>query len=267
MPIRFDDSLVALVKVVTEELGSEALGGGVVVRDITGRLAFFSTQEIQKVDIERISSRLSVDLHPYARKDRPLAGATDFGVPGILSDPAIHRVLVGSQWVRLVDRRLVGADWLREPAPPAPPPPRFVFASLKGGVGRSTALAVVAADMAFRGRRVLAIDLDMEAPGLGAMLLDEGTLPEYGLIDALVENGLSPLDETFFADLVGPSALADRHGRIDVIPAFGRRSFRNPGDVLAKIARAYAEDVRPDGKVSSMLDQVRSLVDRFAARQ
>lgn len=96
------------------------------------------------------------------------------------------------------------------------------------------------------------------------MLLDEGTLPEFGLVDALVENGLSPLDERFFADLVGPSALADRHGRIDVIPAFGRRSYKNAGDVLAKIARAYAEDVRPDGTVSTVLDQVRTLVDHFA---
>jgi hypothetical protein len=104
----------------------------------------------------------------------------------------------------------------------------------------------------------------MEAPGLGAMLLDKGTLPEFGLIDALVEDGLAPLDETFLADLVGPSALSDRRGRIDVVPAFGRRSIENPGEVLAKIARAYAEDIRADGTAATILDQVSALVDRFA---
>jgi len=58
------------------------------------------------------------------------------------------------------------------------------------------------------------------------------------------------------ADLFAPSALAARHGRIDVVPAFGQRSFRNPGDILAKIARAYAEDIRDDGTMASILDQV-----------
>ncbi len=264
MSVRFDDSLPILTKIVIEELGASVLESGVVVRDARGQLAFFVGQDIHMDDIQRVSSRLLTDLRPYARTDRVLVNATDFGASVVLANPAVHRVLVEGHWVRLVDRRLVGADWLRMPAPAAPPPPRFVFASLKGGVGRSTALSVAAADMAWRGRRVLAIDLDMEAPGLGAMLLDEGTLPEFGLVDALVENGLFPLDEAFLADLVGPSALADRRGRIDVIPAYGRRSHRNPGDVLAKIARAYAEDVRADGTVASMLDQVRALVDRFA---
>jgi hypothetical protein len=158
----------------------------------------------------------------------------------------------------------VGADWLRRPAPLASSPPRFVFASLKGGVGRSTALAVAAAALAATGMRVLAIDLDMEAPGLGAMLLDEGTLPKFGIVDALVENGFGSLDDTFMADLVGPSALASRHGRIDVVPAFGSRSLAHPGDVLAKLARAYAEDPREDGTPATLLDQVSELVDRLA---
>ncbi|HUW37908.1 MAG TPA: hypothetical protein VMV91_11300 [Rhodocyclaceae bacterium] len=264
MPIRFDDSLPALARVVLDELGQPALESGVVVRDVTGRLAFFLAHEISQDDVQRISSRVLADVYPYARTDRTFVNSTDFGAAEILNDPSAHKVLVGDYWVRLVDRRLVGADWLRYPSPPAPPPPRFVFASIKGGVGRSTALSIAAADMASRGRRVLAIDIDMEAPGLGAMLLDEGTLPEFGLVDALVENGLCPLDDKFLADLVGPSGLADRRGRIDVIPAFGRRSYRNPGDVLAKIARAYAEDLRPDGTVASTLDQVRELVDLFA---
>jgi hypothetical protein len=139
-----------------------------------------------------------------------------------------------------------------------------VFASLKGGVGRSTALSVAAADIASHGRRVLAIDLDMEAPGLGAMLLDAGTLPQFGVIDALVEGNLSPLDEKFLSDLVGPSGLSGRRGRIDVIPAFGQRSLDHPGDVLAKIARAYAENIRSDGTLATILDHVRALVDRFS---
>ena len=42
----------------------------------------------------------------------------------------------------------------------------FTFYSFKGGVGRSMAMANVAWELASRGLRVLAIDFDLEAPGL-----------------------------------------------------------------------------------------------------
>lgn len=42
----------------------------------------------------------------------------------------------------------------------------ITFYSYKGGVGRSMSLANVAAELASRGRRVLMIDFDLEAPGL-----------------------------------------------------------------------------------------------------
>ena len=264
MQVRFDDSLSILAATVAEELGVGALAAGVAVRDATGRLAFYTTTLLSEEEGQRVSARLAERLGPYARTDRVLAGAGDMGAARILGDSTALPVNAGVHMVRLVDRRLVGGDWLRSPAPAALPPRRFVFASLKGGVGRSTALSVAAVNFAASGRRVLAIDLDMEAPGLGSMLLDEGTLPEFGFVDALVENGLGGLDEDFLADLRGPSALAHRQGRIDVIPAFGKRSRANPADVLSKISRAYTEDVRLDGTVASILDQVREIVDLVA---
>jgi CobQ/CobB/MinD/ParA nucleotide binding domain len=262
--VRFDDSLPKLVEVVADELGKEVTESSAALRDSAGRLAFFASVDLCQAAIERLTTRLRRELGVYARTDRVVAALGDFGAEEVLTDRTALFTNVRGFTVRVVDRRLVGADWLREPSPAAPAPPRFVFASLKGGVGRSTALSVAAADIASRGRRVLTIDLDMEAPGLGAMLLDKDTVPEFGLIDALVENGLGPLDESFLADLVGPSPLADRQGRIDVIPAFGRRCLENPGEVLAKIARAYAENVQEDGSVATILDQVSVLVKHFA---
>lgn len=266
MAVRFDESLPILVEVVVQELGPEALSAGAVLRDISGRLAFFSSTTLDAPAVEKLEKRLRDALGNYARRDRPVASATDFGVGEVLADRSSITLMVSKHLVRLVDRRLVGADWLRKPAPASVSPPRFVFVSLKGGVGRSTALSVAAADIASKGRRVLAIDLDLEAPGLGSMLLKQEELPEFGLIDALVENGLGPLDDTFMADLVAASALADQRGRIDVLPAFGLRSLRNPGDILAKIARAYAEDINDDGTMSSILDQVSAIVDHFAKK-
>lgn len=265
MTMRFDESLPTLAKVIQDELGVAALTSGVALRDTNGRLAFFLDIELDTVTVERVTAALRKALGPYARTDRVLAGKSDFGAQSILSELHPLTVMLETGTVRLIDRRLVGADWLRVPASPSPPPPRFVFASLKGGVGRSTALAIAAGHLASQGRRILIVDLDMEAPGLGAMLLDDKTVPKFGVIDALVENSLSGLDPVFMADLVSPSGLAHREGRIDVIPAFGRKSLDNPGEVLSKIARAYAEDISPSGINETILDQVRSLIDGVSA--
>lgn len=265
MTVRFDDSLPALTQVIKSVLGDDALRAGTVLRDAVGRLAFFAATPLDEHTAEVLSEKLRGALGAYARTDRVVAGADDYGAAAVSADSSALYVFIDNIPIRLVDRRVVGADWLRAPGLPASPPPRLVFASLKGGVGRSTALAVVAVHLASAGRRVLVVDLDMEAPGLGALLLTEDTLPEFGIIDALVENGLSGLDHTFYADLVGPSALAGRAGRIDVVPALGRRSLQDPADVLAKIARAYTEDVKPDGTVESIRDQVRAVVDDLAA--
>lgn len=264
MTVRFDDSLPRFAALLGETVGENLLRDGVILRDVYGRLAFFSSLPLEGASVETLRQRAQVELAPYARTDRIIAGPDEYGVAAVLTDPGIVAVAVGDGRVRLLDRRLVGTDWLRRPAGLALPPPRFVFASVKGGVGRSTALSVVAADLAAAGKRVLVVDLDMEAPGLGAILLDEENQPEFGTVDALVECAFAPLDPAFLADLVSASPLAHQKGRIDVVPAFGRRSLGHPGDVLAKIARAYAEGPGPEGQTLTILDRVRGMIEVLA---
>lgn len=63
------------------------------------------------------------------------------------------------------------------------PPAIVTFYSFQGGVGRTTALASAASVLASRGRRVLCIDMDLEAPGLSLLMGvtepddDEGVVP------------------------------------------------------------------------------------------
>jgi MinD-like ATPase involved in chromosome partitioning or flagellar assembly len=65
----------------------------------------------------------------------------------------------------------------------------FTFYSFKGGVGRSMAMAAVAYELAKRGLRVLAIDFDLEAPGLERYFFESGRALQVrqhpGLIDLL----------------------------------------------------------------------------------
>lgn len=65
------------------------------------------------------------------------------------------------------------------------------FYSYKGGVGRTTALVLAALQMARKGKRVAVIDMDLEAPGLSAILRQETGMeyPQYGVVDFLVECG------------------------------------------------------------------------------
>jgi MinD-like ATPase involved in chromosome partitioning or flagellar assembly/Tfp pilus assembly protein PilF len=52
----------------------------------------------------------------------------------------------------------------------------FTFYSFKGGVGRSLALLNVAYTLAGRGRHVLVVDMDLEAPGISTFLLGQKEL-------------------------------------------------------------------------------------------
>jgi cellulose biosynthesis protein BcsQ len=61
------------------------------------------------------------------------------------------------------------------------------FYSLRGGVGRSTALAYTAQILASRGRSVLCVDMDLEAPALAALFGKEDEVREgQGLVSILL---------------------------------------------------------------------------------
>ena len=57
------------------------------------------------------------------------------------------------------------------------------FYSFKGGVGRTMALVNVAVELVRMGRRVLAVDFDLEAPGLDTFDLSEASGSALGMID------------------------------------------------------------------------------------
>jgi cellulose biosynthesis protein BcsQ len=251
--------------------GEAAISNNLFLRDASGRLTFvLLSGEHSTEDRVNLASIAAAELGAYVD-----GAGFSVATPDELFDDSLgdlsramtlqldHELFKGV--VHLVDRRMVGADWLRSPEPAASAPARFVFTSVKGGVGRSTALCVLAAHLASQGRRVLAIDMDLEAPGLGNLLLPDGTLPEFGLLDYLVESeGGNALDDQFFADLVGPSWLGRGRGRVDVIPAIGQSSLRFPVNVLAKIARAYLAGSSPAGEILTFSDHIRILVERFA---
>ncbi len=262
--IRYDEALPLFVTLVRQKLGLEQMSDQVFLRDAVGRLTFVVRRALADGAEEAIREG-AMELAPWVDPTTPLATPEDLfdselggpapGLPEFISSPDF------TGYVRLVERRLVGQDWLRPPQQPLPGlPPVVVFASHKGGVGRSTALAVSAAALSQASFNVLVVDLDLEAPGLGSILLAQP--PRYGSLDYFVETGVGEVKDDFLAELLASSPLAE-NGLIHVVPAVGSVSESSSQNVLGKIARAYVERVDEDGLAASFLDRTRKLVSRL----
>jgi hypothetical protein len=264
----FDESLPILVKNISEQFSPEMLGQGLVVRDSSGRLRFLSAQASPSDEVRAgVEAELAAVLGAYARTESVIAFSDEPGVQLLLKDPAAFPMQQDALSFRLLDRRIVGPAWVDPPQEETAWPPRIVFASIKGGVGRTTAVAVTASDLSRRNRNILVIDLDLEAPGLGDMLLDEERMPRFGTVDYLVENGLGGVPEQSLSDFVGTSGLTTAGGgRVDVVPALGRNATDYPCNTLPKLSRAMIEDIDANGGSISVTVQIADMIKRFTGR-
>lgn len=274
--IAFDDSVSIFVRATVETLGLETLSRSWLLRDSAGRLTLVTEIHIEPPLVEMLARRLSTEMLPYIRPQRVVVFRNTPGIDTIFDGALVIsrpvEVMVDGTdaivLVRLVDRRIVGRDWQAQPIEGWTPPAaaRLVFASLKGGVGRSTALAVLAADLARDNKNVLVIDLDLEAPGIGTMLVGPRTRPLYGVLDWMVETNLRDVDSEFLAQMIAPSDFSGGRGIIDVVPAVGTASDHEPHNVISKLARAYLEDVR-EGADVTFLDKVGKLINALSERR
>jgi hypothetical protein len=116
-------------------------------------------------------------------------------------------------------------------------PPVLVFYSFKGGVGRSTALASFAIQRARAGERVVVIDFDLDAPGVGVLLAADasGTTASWGGLDYLLERPYDSVDLRDYYHACRQPAVT-QSGEILVFPA-GRLN----ADYLGKLARVDFE--------------------------
>jgi len=149
--------------------------------------------------------------------------------------------LDGFPGVRVVDRLASESDW-GHVAEVSTGPPRIVFHGIKGGVGRSTAIAVTAAVLAERGHRVIVVDLDLASPGLSSTLLPIARRPKHGVVDWLVED-LVDNGDVVLDSMVTRSGF-ESAGEIIVVPAHGD----SPGEYLAKLGRVWMPKLTPTGR-------------------
>ena len=244
----FDDALGVFARIVLRHLGESALDTHRFVRDIDGRLSLLLLRKVPTDSIKALASDAKEALSAFATPsvvettedllDSSLA--TDFAIGERINtaesgEPMWRRVAV-------VDRRVVGQDWACEPNGPLPgAPPILAFHSVKGGVGRSTALAASACAQAAQGRNVLVVGLDLEAPGIASLLLRRDDLPALGVIDWLVTTNLQEGDAALVGACIAESPLTAGRGAVDVMPALGTAAFDSPWGVVPKLGRALLD--------------------------
>lgn len=259
---RFDKALQVVLDVIRERLGPRS-SSITLVRDVAGQItAVLDDDAFEAGEWAELAQLLDGRLGPYSPgPKRVLLRRSDlFDPQDILESPDRIRVPDATDtW--LVDRLLTNQDWLRQPRRGRLPLPLGVAFSLKGGVGRSTALAILAWHLARQGKRVLAIDLDLEAPGLGSLMLDE--LPDLGLIDWLVEALVGQPDPGLLQDCMALSTVGqDSAGLVQVIPAFGRHTL----NYVPKVGRVFLPSLALDGSEHGLADRLSTLLTLVSAR-
>lgn len=220
-----------------------------LIRDVYGKLRYAINCDSENYPAERrnnLESKL-VELGNFASDDTILF-RDDLGNPDLVfNSPDWHQTTVKETIgddgnvtktsAFLLDRQIIGQDWLNAIKRKSDKPHRIVFFGLKGGVGRSTALAMTARHLSKQGKRVLLLDFDLESPGLSSLLLPSENIVRFGLIDWFVEDAVGQADEELLDEMVSNSPLTMGNGRIRVAAAMGK----DEAEYLAKLARVYVD--------------------------
>jgi len=236
--VLFNDALDRALEVV--RVSGAALAAEVtLVRDLRGRIrAVLPSKPASIEQLTAFESDLSLTLGAYGfGSGRGVLFADELGESDSLFNERRLLLTQDDLSVYLLDRQIIGQDWMRGTMLRKTSNPRVTFYGIKGGVGRSTALVNWAWHLAEQGKTVLVFDLDLESPGVSSSLLPTSHLPDYGIVDWFVEDGVGQAT-AIEGEMLGTSPLAQGlSGEIKVVPAYGRKT----GGYLPKLARCYSE--------------------------
>lgn len=275
--ITFNNELELARRSVLNWEGKGLLRCVTVVRDVFGRLSFLvDAQEYPEEGIRgSLEGLLERDLGKYfakpvywenmpAKKRRYLEPMIDLmkegrktwrveqGVEFYLSE----RTIAKKAWVCQARQETV---WPYEDALEGGKPKVVTFYSFKGGMGRTTTLASVALQMARKGKNVMMVDTDIEAPGLATLFLDE-ELIESGVLDYLLEYAVDGEADIsgYVMDVADPALLRETDGKLYVLPA-----GKVDGNYLQKLARIDYQDHREGALRDSMCSMLEAIAGKY----
>lgn len=242
-------NLIASIRERFEELKLEQI---LIIEDAFGRFSLgcwgerSAESSLQKCLDTIAPFGASLFWSPTSAEFDPLELSRSWDEASVLKDGEGELV----EGIRLIVRHRMLPAWQQcreEPLWPTGPGsacPIVAFYSFKGGMGRTTALAAFAIHRARLGERVVVVDLDLDAPGLGSVLPAVAP-PPYGVVDYLLEMpiiGRQPddlLDYSCNVDLgkepTSGSIRMFTAGRMDrhYLGKIARLDFEQPGEGTA----------------------------------
>ncbi len=233
-------AIAALKRIIEEQPTIER---AVLIDDLFGsiRVVLWGPPSLSNEHSQLVSERMLEAAGPFWSKDIwNAAGASE--TDRLVYDQVWNEGHEISSRLRLADRVRNRTAWFRPMGNPPwsatnehPGPPIIVFYSFKGGVGRTTALASFAIQRARVGERIVVLDLDLDAPGVGTLLAaDElGTTANWGVVDYLLERPLGQPELRDYYHACRRSNVTGS-GEILVVPAGSLTAGRN---YLGKLAR------------------------------
>ena len=235
----FDKTLPEITKILQQQIGGLTEAGKLIInRDLNGRVRLVVDENIPKSAKDAVNNFAeSIAMALGSRVPEKERVIYESHLDEILNDIPCFP-LEEFPNVIIADRMLGETNW-GTIEPINMEAHRFVFYSIKGGVGRSTALAATAWTLAEEGKKVLILDMDLESPGISSSLLSKEKSPMYGIVDWLVEDLVDNGDQVF-PYIASPSDLS-RNGEIYVVPAYGKE----PGEYISKIGRAWMSKPMP----------------------
>lgn len=257
----FDQILPTAARVLQNSSGLLAeLDWLLINRDLNGRVRFIVSDRIEgekRVRVEDLYRTLAENIEPHGYPvecgilyeqdiDQACQGAIRFALEDFDKVWVVDRLASESRWVPIksVSKGV----------------PRIVFFSIKGGVGRSTALAASAWHLARLGKKVLVLDLDLESPGLSSALLPDERQPKYGITDWLVED-LVDNGEGLIDDLFAMSDLP-MDGSIHIVPSHGH----DPGEYVSKLGRVWMPKMKNPLQPEVWSSRLNRLIGALEAR-
>lgn len=130
------------------------------------------------------------------------------------------------------------------------------FYSYKGGVGRTIALIETAYNLVLEGKRVLLLDLDIEAPSLhnifSKKVNDEINGVKYGIIEYLYKKVVQKSEDVELHDIFCSLQLENVAGEMFVIPALKKMNK----EYIYQIERLQTQQIQEKDVFSEVFDFV-----------
>jgi hypothetical protein len=82
-----------------------------------------------------------------------------------------------------------------------------------------------------------------------------------------LENGIGGVPTEDLTEFIGTSQLTQGAGLVEVMPATGIRSYQNPENFIAKLARAMIEDLPTDGEPVPLREKINGMLDKLTTRK